>query len=255
MKFSEIKQKAKQDIKGNKGTFFAMTLVLGFIMNAVIWPAFVLLSIIFVIMGQGIAAQVMLLIGMFVLLYAITSPFTMSMSNIDLKFSRSEKLKVSDLFFGFKMYLKSVDMYFLKSVYLMFWTLLFYIPGIIKSYSYAMSDYILLENPNLTTDEAITRSRKMMDGNKFKFLLFQLSFIGWYLVIYLTCGIASIYVLPYIKAATGNFYLALKKEQGLENDVTIYDNTIEDDSNQSDVSINDEIQETVITDDPAIKLK
>ncbi|MBQ6143280.1 MAG: DUF975 family protein [Clostridia bacterium] len=97
------------------------------------------------------------------------------------------------------------------SVFTFLWSLLFFIPGIIKAYSYSMSPYIMAENPNIGALEAITKSKEMMKGHKFEFFILDLSFIFWYLLILITCGFASIYIAPYVNATRTNFYLKLKE--------------------------------------------
>ena len=100
----------------------------------------------------------------------------------------------------------------LVGIYTFFWTILFYIPGIVKTYSYAMTPYILLDKPELSANEAITDSRMMMRGHKMELFLLDLSFIGWILLSILTCGILFIYVVPYMQAARAEFYRTLKGE-------------------------------------------
>ena len=70
-------------------------------------------------------------------------------------------------------------MNFLMGLYTLLWTLLFIIPGLIKTYSYAMTPYILAENPGMTATDAITESRRIMDGNKWRLFCLGFSFIGW----------------------------------------------------------------------------
>jgi uncharacterized membrane protein len=98
----------------------------------------------------------------------------------------------------------------LVSLYTFLWSLLFIIPGIIKSYSYAMTPYILLDRPELSPTEAIKESEKMMDGHKMELFILDLSFIGWILLSMLTCGILVLYVEPYMMATKSAFYLELK---------------------------------------------
>ena len=85
----------------------------------------------------------------------------------------------------------------LKNLYLFLWTLLFIIPGIIKSYSYMLAEFIAREHPEKTATECLDESRKLMDGHKMDMFLFDLSFFGWWILTILTCGILSIYVVPY----------------------------------------------------------
>ena len=88
----------------------------------------------------------------------------------------------SDLFSQFDRLGAGFCMNFLTGLYIVLWTLLFIIPGIIKSFSYAMAPYILAEHPEMTASEAITESRHMMDGNKWRLFCLDFSFIGWNLL-------------------------------------------------------------------------
>ena len=101
-------------------------------------------------------------------------------------------------------YLHIVKTMFLRGLYTYLWSLLFIIPGIIKSYSYRMVPYILTENPQMDASEAITLSRKMMDGQKWNAFVLDLSFIGWYILGVLAFGIGVLFV---------NLYLALRSQE------------------------------------------
>ena len=100
----------------------------------------------------------------------------------------------------------------LMTLFTMLWSMLFLIPGIVKSYSYAMTPYLLLDRPELSATDAITESRKMMNGHKMELFLLDLSFIGWILLVIVTFGIAYLYVTPYMQAARTAFYETLKGE-------------------------------------------
>lgn len=94
----------------------------------------------------------------------------------------------------------------LQTVYVVLWSLLFVIPGIIASYSYAMTGYILAENPNMVPGEAIEKSKEMMEGNRWRLFCLQFSFIGWSLLCTLTLGIGNLWLTPYRQAASAAFY-------------------------------------------------
>lgn len=101
----------------------------------------------------------------------------------------------------------------LKWLFTGLWSLLFVIPGIVKSYSYAMTMYIMQDHPELSGNDAITKSRQMMDGHKFDLFILNLSFIGWYLLGALTFGILIIfYVEPYRQVTRTNFYEQLRMD-------------------------------------------
>lgn len=100
----------------------------------------------------------------------------------------------------------------LVAIYTFLWTLLFIIPGIIKSLSYAMTVYILKDNPEMNNNEAIELSMKMMDGYKWKLFVLQLSFLGWALLGILTLGIGYLWLFPYIQTTMAAFYEARKDD-------------------------------------------
>ena len=93
-----------------------------------------------------------------------------------------------------------------RTLYIVLWTLLFIIPGIIASYNYALTDYILAENPELTTKEALELSKKMMYGHRFRLFCLEFSFIGWVFLCVLSLGIGLIWLMPYTEAAKAAFY-------------------------------------------------
>lgn len=95
----------------------------------------------------------------------------------------------------------------LKDIFTTLWTMLFVIPGIIKGLEYLMIPYILAENPGMDRKEAFMISKRMMDGEKWNAFVLELSFIGWYLVSTITCGLAGIfYVTPYVEATMTELY-------------------------------------------------
>lgn len=97
----------------------------------------------------------------------------------NLKLVDNKEVEFKDLFSQFHRLGDGFCMNFLVGLYTVLWTLLFVIPGIIKTYSYAMTPYILAENPGMTATEAITESRRIMDGNKWRLFCLGFSFIGW----------------------------------------------------------------------------
>lgn len=108
-------------------------------------------------------------------------------------------------------YMNVVKVMFLKDMYVFLWSLLFIIPGIIKSYEYYMVPYILAENPQLEADDVFRLTREMMDGNKLDTWVLELSFIGWSILAVFTCGLLAIfYVNPYMQMTLAHLYETLK---------------------------------------------
>ena len=87
------------------------------------------------------------------------------------------------------------------------------IPGIIASYRYAMTPYILLENPGMTANEAIKKSKELMQGNKWRLFCLQFSFIGWSILCVFTLGIGFLWLVPYMEAANAAFYREISAEK------------------------------------------
>ncbi len=110
------------------------------------------------------------------------------------------------LFAYFSYWKTTAAMRFLRTLYVFLWSFLFIIPGIVAGYSYAMTDYILAENPNMTASEAVELSKTMMCGNRFRLFCMQLSFIGWDMLATLAFGIGHLWLTPYKQATTAAFY-------------------------------------------------
>jgi Predicted integral membrane protein len=111
-----------------------------------------------------------------------------------------------DLFSSFHIFWKGFLMKLLVTIYIILWTLLFIIPGIIAEYSYAMTPYILEENPGMGINEAISCSKDMMRGNKWRLFCLNISFIGWGFLCLFTCGIGFLWLGPYVNAAHAAFF-------------------------------------------------
>lgn len=100
---------------------------------------------------------------------------------------------------------------FFRDLFTVLWTLLFIIPGIVKSYEYQMIPYLLADNPQMTKEQAFEESKRMMQGQKWKAFVLDLSFIGWNILSALTLGIIGIfYVQPYMDATHAALYEALR---------------------------------------------
>lgn len=125
-----------------------------------------------------IVALVLLLIWMIVTI-VISGAGRLGYARFNLNLVDYKEAALSDLFSQFHRLGDGFCMNFLVALYLMLWSLLFVIPGIIKGYSYAMTPYILLEHPEMTVTDAITESRAVMDGNKWRLFCLEWSFIGW----------------------------------------------------------------------------
>ena len=131
-----------------------------------------------------------------------------------LKISQTFKAGVSDLFGGFRILFKVLWLNILMTIFCILWGMLLIVPGIIAAYSYRMALYIMIDNPQLSTLDCITQSKRMMAGHKGELFILDLSFIGWYLLNIIP--LVSIWVTPYTSVTNAYFYLTLRDSQQSE---------------------------------------
>ena len=116
---------------------------------------------------------------------------------------------------GFSDYAHVFVTLLLKDVFEALWFCLGCFPGLVKNYSYRMVPYIVKEYPDLSEIEVITLSRRMMDGNKWRTFLLDLTFTGWILAGLVTFGIVNLlWTLPYYENTMAALYLELKELKG-----------------------------------------
>ncbi|MEY2906012.1 MAG: hypothetical protein RLZZ408_483 [Verrucomicrobiota bacterium] len=147
--------------------------------------------------------------------WIVAGPLLVGLCLFFLKLARRSEVSAGILFEGFNLFGKSLATYLLMLLFVTLWTLLLIVPGIIAAYSYAMTFFILAEDPSIKPLEAIRRSKEMMKGNKWKLACLQWRFIGWYFLALLTCGIGLLWVAPYFQTANANFYGDVKDRSPL----------------------------------------
>ena len=196
---SELKNRAIDAVTGNWGLGAVITLVYGLVMNAPTLPYRIM---------ESVASSSFSLIALLLL------PLGFGYTVLFLDVIRGIKLDFARLFDGFKDYGRILGTMLLTTVYTFLWTLLLVIPGIMKSYSYAMTLFILKDYPELQYNAAIEKSMAMMSGRKMKMFLLDLSFIGWAILCCFTLGIGFLFLAPYVEASHAAFYEDLKKELG-----------------------------------------
>jgi len=120
-----------------------------------------------------------IIVGYCLVLLAVGGAAALGYARFNLNLIDGGEAKVGDLVSQFHRLGAGFLMRLLTGIYTFLWSMLFVIPGIIKMYSYAMTPYILYEHPEMSANEAITESRRIMDGNKWRLFCLELSFIGW----------------------------------------------------------------------------
>lgn len=108
-------------------------------------------------------------------------------------------------------YINVVAVTFLQNLFIVLWSFLFIIPGIVKSYEYRMIPYLLAEDPNLSFTEAKNLSKEMMDGEKWDAFVLDWSFILWDILAAITFNLAGIFwVNPYYQYTSAELYKVLR---------------------------------------------
>ena len=192
MNRAELKTNAKIQIQGKIGILFLITLIVGAISGA----ASGLLSL---IPGGSLIATII-----------ITPAMTLSLVRVYLMVINGQQPEAKDAFCGFDDFFSAFKVNLLTGIFTFLWSLLFVIPGIIKSISYSMAMYVLAENKGKNAMECINESKAMTEGHKMDLFLLGLSFMGWILLTIVTCGIAYIWVGPYMSTTFANAYRSLK---------------------------------------------
>lgn len=240
----EIRAEGRSLLSGNWGSAVVATLVVFLISGIGSWISgslqnaklFSLLSKMQITEWSQFTAYYRVPAGTQVLTWVITVSLSIFVLNIlnygyivsFLGLYKKGKMNIDDVFSGFRQFNTVLPLTFYKYLFITLWSFLFIIPGIIKQYSYAMTEYIREENPSIEPLDAITKSREMMNGWKGKLFLLDLSLIGWAILSLFTCNIGMLWLSPYSKANRAVFYRELSgTSEGISSDPTEDDLVIE----------------------------
>ncbi|MFE4893399.1 DUF975 family protein [Peribacillus butanolivorans] len=208
MRISELKREALLSLKGKWGVAVSLMLLL-FLIN-------VILPIIVEVIGSGGFTQwfaqeetpVWSDIFGTVLSIALI-PLTIATTWFYLNIVRKGNPDIPEVFAIYKegkTSFKIIGASILQGIFIFLWSLLFIIPGIIKSLSYSQLFFLLKDHPQLTVLEAFSESKKRMKGLKWKYFLMHLSFIGWGILCIFTLGIGLLWLVPYAGTTMAAFY-------------------------------------------------
>ncbi len=112
---------------------------------------------------------------------------------------------------GLGQWWQAVRGYIWRTLWVFLWSLLLWIPGIIKWYSYSMMVYIMAENPDIKVSKAMNVSKELTRGYKGDLFVTDLSFIPLFILCFLSLGIGYLWLMPYYQATYTNIYHALKE--------------------------------------------
>lgn len=147
----------------------------------------------------------------FVIYLVISTILQFGYSSYCLKVAnRDGSMSYGDLFSSVRYLLKAIGLTLMISVFVLLWCILLVIPGIIAAYRYSQAIFIMVEDPNKGIMQCIRESKAMMAGHKMEYFILELSFFFWMLLGGVTCGLAYIYVYPYMTVTFANYYNQLK---------------------------------------------
>lgn len=199
MNFIEIKEEAKRLTSKHIIKFWKSSLL--------VFGSSIALSIILGIISGGVLTFITELLAL---------PLYIGFISYILGLTREEEASLTDIFQDYKKIGLIIVTLIISYVFIMIGYILLIIPGIMFTFSLVMVGYLLADTKETNTSEArniIRQSREMMNGYKMDYFIFELSFIGWYLLGIVTFGIAYIYVIPYFTFANTLYYQKLKKEK------------------------------------------
>jgi uncharacterized membrane protein len=145
-----------------------------------------------------------------VLTLIIAGPLALGAAIFSLTLSRGKEARLEQIFLGFSNFSTAFITYLLVLVYVLLWTLLLIVPGIIAALGYSMTFYILAENPQTKPQDALRKSKSMMDGYKLKLFYLGLRFFLLALLCLLTLGIGFFWLIPYVHVTMAKFYDDIK---------------------------------------------
>jgi uncharacterized membrane protein len=190
----DLMRQAREALKGKWGLAIGTFVVYFLIISVLQGPSLFFSSTSLLALPTGI------------LTLLISGPLVVGIALFSLSISRNQDASIGQLFLGFNKYGICLAAYLLVALFTILWMLLLIIPGIIAAISYSMTFYIIADEDSIGAMEAIDKSKKMMDGYKWKYFCLLLRFFGWALLCILTLGIGFLWLVPYIQVSLAKFY-------------------------------------------------
>ena len=141
----------------------------------------------------------------------ISGPFSLGAASFSLSISRGNEAKLEQIFQGFNRFVTALSAYLLIVLYVLLWTLLLIVPGIIAALSYSMTFYIISDAQSIKAEDALNKSKAMMDGYKLKLFYLCLRLFLLALLCVLTFGIGFFWLIPFVNITMAKFYDDIKR--------------------------------------------
>ncbi len=142
--------------------------------------------------------------------FIIGGPLQQGISVFSLNLARGKKAEIGQLFDGFKNFANALVAFLLTILFVLLWTLLLIIPGIIAAIAYSQTFFIMADDDKIGGYDAMKKSKTMMNGHKWKYFCLCLRFSGWLLLSILSLGVGLLFLLPYMNVCFANFYDDIK---------------------------------------------
>jgi uncharacterized membrane protein len=140
----------------------------------------------------------------------VGGPLTLGYAAFHLNVARHKDVAFPVLFTGFSNFVTSLLAMIVLPILIVLWSLLLIIPGIMAAFSYAMTFYVMADNPKLNVMECIRKSKGIMYGNRMKLFFLSCRFIGWYILGMFSLGIGFLWIIPYQAVSFAHFYDDIK---------------------------------------------
>jgi uncharacterized membrane protein len=145
-----------------------------------------------------------------ILTLIIGGPLALGAAIFSLSMSRGKEARLEQIFQGFNNFSTAFIAYLLIILYVLLWALLLIVPGIIAALGYSMTFYIVADDPLMKPQDALKKSKSMMDGYKLKLFYLCLRFFLLGLLCILTLGIGFFWLIPYGHVTMAKFYDDIK---------------------------------------------
>lgn len=209
--FSQIKREALENLRGKWGGF-----LLALILGVIIYSCLYAIGLVFLIIPG------LIVITLEVYAFANLSLAVLDGEEVGLDHLFNFQGKAGRIFGSYLLLMIYVLLPMLPGILLFIFNegsafgIVLYIIGIIISiyltYKYRYVVYIIRDT-DLTASEAFRESSYLTDGNKFRIFLFELSFIGWCILVAVTIGLLGLYVYPYMMVSQANLYRTIVEEK------------------------------------------
>jgi uncharacterized membrane protein len=150
-----------------------------------------------------------------IFLNLIMGSLLLGLAIFSLSIARNEEARIEQLFQGFNRFGTNLVAYFLITFFILLWTLILIIPGIMAALSYALTYFIIADDDSISAIDAMNKSEQMMYGYKLQLFVLCMMFFILGLLCLLTLGIGFIWLIPIINITLAKFYEDIKAREKL----------------------------------------